>query len=66
MTIILDKEGEQYKITVKYPKKLNLDNLIVKFDYTEEGYNQMSFWLSKECPKFFEGQEVKTPEELFR
>ena len=62
MTIILDKEGDKYKVTVKYPKKLNLEDVVVKFD----DWDKLSFWLDKETDRHFKGQQVKTPEELFR
>ncbi len=62
MTIILDKEGDNYKVTVKYPKKLKLNDVIVKFD----DWEKLSFWLGKEVDRHFKDQKVKTPEELFR
>ncbi len=62
MTIILDKEGDKYKVTVKYPKKLNLDDVVVRFD----DWDKLSFWLEKEADNHFKDQQVKTPEELFR
>lgn len=62
MTIILDKEGDKYKVTVKYPKKLKLDDMVVKFD----DWEKLSFWLGKECDRHFKDLPVKTPEELFK
>ena len=63
MTIILDKDEEgKYRVTVKYPKKLNLEDVVVKFD----DWEKLSFWLSKEVDNHFKDQRVKTPEELFK